>query len=75
MVLLFFFCSQIRVKDYEQFGFDGAKDIAAMFEFFQHGQAPYDVKVTRKLNGSLCSFDRWVAENKQPLAENMNSPE
>ena len=68
-------CPQIRVKDYEQFGFDGAKDIAGMFEFYQSGQEPYDVKVTRKVCTSLCSFDRWVSDNKQQLTESMSSPE
>ncbi|KAK7091790.1 nmrA-like family domain-containing protein 1 [Littorina saxatilis] len=70
-----FICPRIRVKDYEGFGFKGSKDIAGMFQFFQDGQEVHDVKVTRRVNSSLCSFDRWVVENKQKLAEAMNVPE
>ncbi|KAL8572473.1 hypothetical protein ACOMHN_005619 [Nucella lapillus] len=68
-----FISPKIRVKDYESFGFDGSKDIAAMFEFYQHGGLePRDPKLTRKVQVSHVTFDRWVAENKQSLAENMN---
>ena len=46
-----------------------------MFEHYQHGRDPCDLKATRKVCASLCSFDRWVADNKQQLAESMNVPE
>ena len=62
------------MEDYESFDFDGAKDIAAMFLFYQQcqGRQGNDLKATRKVQGSLCSFDRWVAENKQRLMEAMD---
>ncbi|KAK7475908.1 hypothetical protein BaRGS_00032876 [Batillaria attramentaria] len=66
-----FICPKIRVKDYEKFGFAGAADIAAMFAFYQSGQEPRDIKATRRVQGSLCSFDRWVADNKEKLTEAM----
>ena len=43
-----------------------------MFEFYQSGQEVRDARITRKIYGSLVTFDRWVHENKQRLAEAMN---
>jgi hypothetical protein len=73
---VFFFLAgfQIQVKDYMQFQFEGAKDIAAMFQFYQQGSEPRDVRITRKIVGTLQHFDKWVYENKQKLAEAMNVP-
>ena len=35
-----------------------------MFEFYQMGELERDVKITKKLCGTLLPFERWVAENK-----------
>ncbi|KAL8575973.1 hypothetical protein ACOMHN_051991 [Nucella lapillus] len=70
-----FICPKIRVKDYEQFNFEGAEDIAAMFRFYQSRQEEHDVKATRRVQGSLCSFDQWVSSNKEQLTESMDDPD
>lgn len=59
------------MKDYESFGFVGASDIAAMFEFYQTGLESRDIKTTRKIQKSLLSFERWVSKNKDKLGEAM----
>ncbi|XP_025090113.1 nmrA-like family domain-containing protein 1 [Pomacea canaliculata] len=66
-----FTCPKIQVKDYESFGFVGASDIAAMFEFYQTGLESRDIKTTRKIQKSLLSFERWVSKNKDKLGEAM----
>nr|XP_022288091.1 nmrA-like family domain-containing protein 1 isoform X6 [Crassostrea virginica] len=60
---------KIRVKDMEKFQFPGAKDLAAMFEFYQSGEAVRDIKLTRKLNPHAMTFDRWLSENRDKVEE------
>lgn len=60
---------QIRIKDMEKFQFPGSKDLAAMFEFYQSGQAVRDIKLTRKLNPHALTFDRWLSENRDKVEE------
>ncbi|XP_076456689.1 nmrA-like family domain-containing protein 1 [Babylonia areolata] len=70
-----FVCPKIRIKDYQQFKFEGSQDIAAMFQFFLSGQEARDGRFTRRVQGSLCSFDRWVEDNKELLADSMDAPD
>lgn len=60
---------KIRIKDMEKFQFPGSKDLAAMFEFYQSGQAVRDIKLTRKLNPHALTFDRWLSENRDKVEE------
>lgn len=64
-----FISLQIRIKDMEKFQFPGSKDLAAMFEFYQSGQAVRDIKLTRKLNPHALTFDRWLSENRDKVEE------
>lgn len=70
-IIYFWFHSslQIRIKDMEKFQFPGSKDLAAMFEFYQSGQAVRDIKLTRKLNPHALTFDRWLSENRDKVEE------
>lgn len=61
------FILQMRIKDYENFHFPGAKDVAAMFEFYQKELDQRDLKLTRKLNPHLSHFDRWLSTNKDKI--------
>lgn len=60
---------KIRIKDMEKFQFPGSKDLAAMFEFYQSGEAVRDIKLTRKLNPHAMTFDRWLSENRDKVEE------
>ncbi|KAK3097603.1 hypothetical protein FSP39_011329 [Pinctada imbricata] len=60
---------KIRLKDYEKFQFVGAKDITAMFEFYQTVIIPRDIKLTKRLNPSLLTFDKWMSENKEEIED------
>ncbi|XP_048780018.2 nmrA-like family domain-containing protein 1 isoform X2 [Ostrea edulis] len=60
---------KIRVKDMEKFQFPGAKDLAAMFEFYQTEQSLRDIKLTKRLNPHAMTFDRWLSDNKDRIEE------
>merc|ERR1711976_1097426 len=53
--------------------FPGAKDLANMFNFFQHG-ADRDHELTKKLNPNIKSFDQWVESVAQKYAEDLKKP-
>ncbi|KAH3802334.1 nmrA-like family domain-containing protein 1 [Dreissena polymorpha] len=55
-----FITPNIRVKDYEKFDFPGAQELAAMFAFYQSDLAIRDIKLTKKLNSNLKTFDKWL---------------
>ncbi|WAR17385.1 NMRL1-like protein [Mya arenaria] len=55
-----FICPKIRIKDYEKFDFPGAHELAAMFEFYKNGQITRDIKMAKRLNSNLQSFDKWM---------------
>ncbi|KAK6167351.1 hypothetical protein SNE40_021402 [Patella caerulea] len=64
-----FVCPKIRTKDYENFEFKGASDLAAMFEFYQVSEHGGDMKLTKKLYGSVSPFDKWVHDNKEKFLD------
>lgn len=66
---LYFF--QIRTKDFERFQFVGAKDLAAMFDFFTSSNCVRDYKLTKKLNSDIRSFDKWLHHNKEVIDEEL----
>lgn len=54
------------MKDFEKFDFPGAQELAAMFEFYQRSQIMRDIKLTKRMNPNLRTFDKWLdyeAEN------------
>jgi len=51
---------QIRVKDYEKFDFPGATELAAMFDFYQQALLERDIKMAKRLNPNLRTFDKWL---------------
>lgn len=53
----------------EKFQFPGAKDLAAMFEFYQTEQSLRDIKLTKRLNPHAMTFDRWLSDNKDRIEE------
>lgn len=56
----------IRVKDFEKFDFTGSKDLGAMFEFYQKGEVIRDIKLTKRINPHIRTFDKWLSrEAKQ----------
>ncbi|XP_021379319.1 nmrA-like family domain-containing protein 1 isoform X3 [Mizuhopecten yessoensis] len=60
---------KMKIRDYENFKFSGAKDLAAMFEFYKDGTCVRDIKLTKKLNSRIKSFDKWMDENKDYVEE------
>ncbi len=64
---------EVRYNDvppevYRGFGFPGAEDVGNMFQFKRDFEALYcgarSIEVTRSLNPSLLTFDRWLEKNK-----------
>ena len=47
--------------------FEGAAEMAAMFEFYQAAPPDRDVDLTRKLNPELVSFEAWIEANREKL--------
>ncbi|ESO85284.1 hypothetical protein LOTGIDRAFT_130631 [Lottia gigantea] len=70
-----FICPKIRIKDYEQFHFKGASDMAALFEYYQCPKQSGDIKLTRNIYGHPVSFEKWVHENEEQLTEVLKSEE
>ena len=54
---------------YRSFGFPGAEDMGNMFQFKRDFEKEYcksrDVELTRTLNPSLLTFDKWLDQNKK----------
>lgn len=62
---------KIRCKDLERFQFVGAKDLAAMFEFFMSPDCIRDFKLSKKLNSEMRSFDKWIHHSKEIIEEEL----
>lgn len=62
---------EIRCKDFERFQFVGAKDLAAMFEFFISPNCIRDYKMTKKLNSDMRSFDKWMHHCREIIEEEL----
>jgi uncharacterized protein YbjT (DUF2867 family) len=61
--------NNIPPEVYRSFGFPGAEDMGNMFQFKRDFEKEYcksrDVELTRTLNPSLLTFDKWLAQNKK----------
>ena len=40
-----------------------------MFEFYQTAIIERDIKLTKRLNPYVVTFDKWIAENKDAIEE------
>ncbi|MDP9314138.1 MAG: NmrA family NAD(P)-binding protein, partial [Chloroflexota bacterium] len=67
---------EVRYNDvppevYRSFGFPGADDLGNMFQFYRDFEhvclAARDLAISRTLNPSLQTFDRWLAQNKDRI--------
>ena len=56
---------------YRSFGFPGAEDMGNMFQFKRDSEQVYtgarSLEVSRSLNPSLQTFERWLAQNKSRI--------
>jgi len=63
--------NEVSPDVYRSFGFPGAEDMGNMFQFKRDFEEVYcanrSVDITRSLNPSLLTFDRWLAENKSRI--------
>ena len=61
--------NDIAPEVYRSFGFPGAEDMGNMFQFKRDFEKEYcksrDVELTRALNPSLLTFDKWLSQNKK----------
>jgi uncharacterized protein YbjT (DUF2867 family) len=61
--------NNIPPEVYRSFGFPGAEDMGNMFQFKRDFEKEYcksrDVELTRTLNPSLLTFDKWLDQNKK----------
>ena len=61
--------NDIPPEVYRSFGFPGAEDMGNMFQFKRDFEKEYcksrDVELTRSLNPSLLTFDKWLDQNKK----------
>ena len=61
--------NDIPPEVYRSFGFPGAEDMGNMFQFKRDFEKEYcksrDVELTRELNPSLLTFDKWLDQNKK----------
>ncbi|KAL3891902.1 hypothetical protein ACJMK2_004144 [Sinanodonta woodiana] len=64
-----FISPKIRTKDYEKFNFPEARDLAAMFELYQKNLAHRDIKMTKKMNPRVRTFDKWLELKRYKLEE------
>lgn len=69
------FCFQIRIKDFEKFDFPGAHELAAMFEFYQKSLIVRDIKVTKRLNPNLRTFDKWLDYEAETVEKSIKEQE
>ncbi|XP_071100821.1 nmrA-like family domain-containing protein 1 [Haliotis cracherodii] len=70
-----FVCPLIRVEDYANFKFSGARDLAAMFQHYRTLDPVGDTRMTKKLCGSSLTFERWVTENTDKIMVAMKEEE
>ena len=63
------------MKDFEAFNFPGSNELAAMFEFYQHGGAVRDVKLTKRLYPHVRTFDRWLHDEWEELDKMLKDDE
>ena len=70
---------EVRYNDvppdvYRSFGFQGANELGNMFQFKRDFEEDFcgarDLNVSRALNPSLQTFDRWLDENKNSIPLN-----
>jgi len=63
---------------YRRLGFPGAEDLGNMFQFKRDFQQVFcsvrDVNVSRALNPSLLTFDKWLAQNKSRIPIGQPAP-
>jgi len=63
--------NDIPPEVYRSFGFPGAEDMGNMFQFKRDFEKEYcksrDVELTRTLNPSLLTFDKWLVQNKKQI--------
>jgi len=56
---------------YAKFGFDGADDIANMFQYKRDFEKEFcaarDIELSRKLNPELQTFAKWLSQNKSSI--------
>jgi uncharacterized protein YbjT (DUF2867 family) len=63
--------NEVSPEVYRSFGFPGADALGNMFQFYRDFEhvclAARDLEVSRTLNPSLQTFDRWLAQNKDRI--------
>jgi hypothetical protein len=63
--------NEVPPEVYRSFDFPGAEDLGNMFQFKRDFEDVFcgarHVEVTRSLNPSLQSFDKWLAQNKDRI--------
>jgi uncharacterized protein YbjT (DUF2867 family) len=64
-----FVYGNISLETFKSFGFPGAEDLTAMFEYFQTGKMVRDVENTKKLNKNVVTFEQWVEQNKEEISK------
>jgi len=64
--------NDIPPEVYRSFGFPGAEDMGNMFQFKRDFEKEYcksrDVELSRALNPSLLTFDKWLNQNKERIS-------
>jgi uncharacterized protein YbjT (DUF2867 family) len=63
--------ANLSLEKFLRFGFPGVEDLTNMFEYYQTGKMTRDLKLAKKLNPSLVSFNEWVVKNKQDILKNL----
>ena len=53
------------------FNFPGAKELAAMFEFYQTGNVIRDIKQTKRVNPRVRTFDKWLHDEGEDLENSL----
>ena len=63
--------NNVTPEAYRSFGFPGAEDLGNMFQFKRDFEKDFcaarSTEVSKALNPSLQSFDRWLAQNKSRI--------
>ncbi|XP_072034327.1 nmrA-like family domain-containing protein 1 [Amphiura filiformis] len=62
-----FKAGEVTAEQFSKFGFPGAEDLGAMFEFYQRGNPERDLALTKQLDPSTQSFEDWVKVNRDAL--------
>lgn len=61
--------NQLTLEAFANLPFPGARDFAAMYEFFEVGNVVQDIELTRKLNPDTATFKQWADKNKDKLVQ------